>query len=288
MSEISGAIISITLVMAAVFIPVGFMQGPAGVFYRQFAFTLATAILISAVNALTLSPALCALFLRERQHRGRKGFAGRFFTAFNTGFRAMTQRYLQSLRFLFRRRWIPIAALIALAVTSYLMMEQTPSGFIPTEDQGFLLYAVQTPPGSSLAQTHKAMKEIDSIIKEDPITDRRYNIEGLNFISNANASPYGAGFVRMKPVDQRGPIKDINAITASMTMKVANRVKDAHAFFFTFPTIQGFGNVAGFEFMLQDQSNGSLDKLGGMAYQADRRADATERNRIRLYNLCFR
>jgi NodT family efflux transporter outer membrane factor (OMF) lipoprotein len=147
------------------------------------------------------------------------------------------------------------------------MMERTPSGFIPTEDQGFLLYAVQTPPGSSLAQTHKAMQEIDSIIKEDPITDRRYNIEGLNFISNANASSYGAGFVRMKPADERGPIKDINAITASMTMKVASGVKDAHAFFFTFPTIQGFGNVAGFEFMLQDQSNGSLDKLGSMAYQ---------------------
>ncbi len=266
MSEISGAIISITLVMAAVFIPVGFMQGPAGVFYRQFAFTLATAILISAVNALTLSPALCALFLRGG-HRERRGIAGRFFTAFNTGFRTMTQRYLQSLRFLFRRRWIPVAALVVLAATSYFMMERTPSGFIPTEDQGFLLYAVQTPPGSSLAQTHKAMQEIDSIIKGDPITDRRYNIEGLNFISNANASSYGAGFVRMKPVDQRGPVKDINAITASMTMKVASGVKDAHAFFFTFPTIQGFGNVAGFEFMLQDQANGSLDKLGGMAYK---------------------
>src|SRR5580704_6556574 len=132
MNEISGPIISITLVMAAVFVPVGFMQGPAGIFYRQFAFTLATAILISAVNALTLSPALCALFLRNEQHQ-RKGFVGRFSTAFNTGFRTMTQRYLQSLRFLFRRRWIPVAALVVLAATSYLMMERTPSGFIPTE-----------------------------------------------------------------------------------------------------------------------------------------------------------
>src|SRR3984957_11583959 len=125
MSEISGAIISITLVMAAVFIPVGFMQGPAGVFYRRFAFTLATAILISAVNALTLSPALCALFLRNNQHEHRKGFVSRFFTAFNTGFKAMTQRYLASLRFLFRRRWIPVAALVVLAVSSYIMMERT-------------------------------------------------------------------------------------------------------------------------------------------------------------------
>ncbi len=270
MGEISGAIISITLVMAAVFIPVGFMQGPAGVFYRQFAFTLAVAILISAVNALTLSPALCALFLKnphtEDQHGRKKGFAGRFFVAFNSSFRAMTNKYLVSLRFLFRHKWIPIAALVALAGTSYWMMEKTPSGFIPTEDQGFLLYAVNTPPGSSLDKTHKAMEEIDSIIKNDPISNNRYSVEGLNFITNANAAPYGAGFVRMKPLEERGPIKDMGAITAAMTQKIAMQVKDAHAFFFTFPTIQGFGNVAGFEFMLQDQANGSLDKLGATAW----------------------
>ena len=269
MNEISGAIISITLVMAAVFIPVGFMQGPAGVFYRQFAFTLAIAILISAVNALTLSPALCALFLKNNHAEGQhapKGFADRFFAAFNNGFRAMTQKYLQSLRFLFRRRWIAIGGLIIITLVSYLMMQNTPSGFIPTEDQGFLLYAVNTPPGSSLDKTHKAMEEIDSIIKNDPISNNRYSVEGLNFITNANAAPYGAGFVRMKPYDERGPIKDMGAITSAMTMKIASQVKDAHAFFFTFPTIQGFGNVAGFEFMLQDQTNGSLDKLASTAY----------------------
>ncbi|MDR3716030.1 MAG: efflux RND transporter permease subunit [Puia sp.] len=269
MNEISGAIVSITLVMAAVFIPVGFMQGPAGVFYRQFAFTLAIAILISAVNALTLSPALCALFLKNNHAEGaqrKKRLGSSFFAAFNTGFRAMTQKYLQSIRFLFRRRWIAIGGLIIVTIASYLMMQTTPSGFIPTEDQGFLLYAVNTPPGSSLDKTHKAMEEIDSIIKNDPISKNRYTIEGLNFISNANASPYGAGFVRMKPYDERGPIKDMAAITGAMTMKIATQVKDAHAFFFTFPTIQGFGNVAGFEFMLQDQTNGSLDKLAGTAY----------------------
>jgi HAE1 family hydrophobic/amphiphilic exporter-1 len=270
MNEISGAIISITLVMAAVFVPVGFMQGPAGVFYRQFAFTLAIAILISAVNALTLSPALCALFLKgpAEGHGGpRKGIAGRFFAAFNVGFKTMTDRYLQSLKFLFKRRWIAIGGLIVIAAASYWMMQRTPSGFIPTEDQGFLLYAVNTPPGSSLDKTHKAMEEIGNIIKNSPITDKHYTVEGLNFISNANAAPYGAGFVRMKPVDERGPLKDIASISNDMTMKVAMQVKDAHAFFFTFPTIQGFGNVAGFEFMLQDQNNGSLDKLGATAYQ---------------------
>ena len=279
MNEISGAIISITLVMAAVFVPVGFMQGPAGVFYRQFAFTLAIAILISAVNALTLSPALCALFLKnpageDGEHTGepghehkRTGFGARFFNAFNAGFQTMTNRYLGALKFLFRFRIIAIGALVVIAGATYYMMERTPSGFIPTEDQGFLLYAVNTPPGSSLDQTHHAMNEIDSILKLQPFANKRYNVEGLNFISNANASPYGAGFVRMKPVDERGELKDVNTIAAAMSMKIATEVKDAHAFFFTFPTIQGFGNVAGFEFMLQDQTNGSLDKLGATANQ---------------------
>jgi len=268
MSEISGAIISITLVMMAVFIPVGFLKGPTGVFYRQFGYTLAIAIFISAVNALTLSPALCAIFLKDlhsEEHGKKKGFGARFFAAFNVGFRNMTDKYLGSLRFLFRHKWITIGGLIALAIGSYMLMQRTPSGFIPTEDQGFILYAVNTPPGSSLDKTHKAIAEIDSIVKADPIADRRYNVEGLNFISNANASPYGAGFVRMKPVDDRGPLKDINAISGNLTMKVAMQVKDAHAFFFTFPTIQGFGNVAGFEFALQDQNNGSMERLSNMS-----------------------
>ncbi len=266
MSEISGAIVSITLVMMAVFIPVGFMKGPTGVFYRQFGYTLAIAIFISAVNALTLSPALCAIFLKDiHGEHAKKGFGARFFAAFNVGFKNMTDKYVGSLRFLFRHKWVTILGLIILAGSAYFMMQKTPSGFIPTEDQGFILYAVNTPPGSSLDKTHKAMAEIDSIIKADPIADRRYNVEGLNLISNANAAPYGTGFVRMKNVDERGPLKDIDAIGGNLTMKVAMNVKDARAFFFTFPTIQGFGNVAGFEFALQDQTNGSMDRLSGMA-----------------------
>src|SRR4051794_16169621 len=205
MKEISGAIISITLVMAAVFIPVGFMQGPAGVFYRQFAFTLATAILISALNALTLSPALCALLLKSPHAEGeagndhaikRKGFGGRFFTAFNSGFKAITGKYVNAIKFLTRRKWVAISALVLLSGVTFWMMKKAPTGFIPTEDQGFILYAVNTPPGSSLDRTQKAMAQIDSIVQQEPAAYKRYTIDGLNFISNANASPYGAGFVR--------------------------------------------------------------------------------------------
>lgn len=270
MSEISGAIISITLVMAAVFIPVGFMEGPAGVFYRQFAFTLAIAILISALNALTLSPALCALILKGHpegaEDQPKKGFGARFFAAFNVGFKSLTNRYIGSLKFLIKRKWVAISFLILITGITFLMIKKTPSGFIPTEDQGFLLYAVNTPPGSSLSTTHKAMAEIDSIVKHEPFTKNHYTVEGLNFISNANASPYGAGFIRMKPPEERGPLKSFDQIAASMTQTVASKVKGASAFFFTFPTIQGFGNVSGFEFMLQDRGNGSLGKLDTTAH----------------------
>ena len=271
MNEISGAIISITLVMAAVFVPVGFMQGPAGVFYRQFAFTLAIAILISAVNALTLSPALCALFLKN-PHAGegdtgpKKGFMNRFYAGFNAGFNGMTNRYVRSLKFLVRRKWIPIALLVIIAAGAFYMVKQAPTGFIPTEDQGFVLFAVNTPPGSSLERTHQATMQIDSIIRQDPAYNHLYVIDGLNFISNANASPYAAGFMRLKDYKDRGAVKNPDQIAAGLIGKVS-QVKGANAFFFNFPTVQGFGNVSGFEFMLQDRTNGSLEKLGGTAWQ---------------------
>ncbi len=272
MNEISGAIISITLVMAAVFIPVGFMQGPAGVFYRQFAFTLAIAILISAVNALTLSPALCALFLKNPHseeegngHNAKKGFAGRFFSAFNAGFKSMTNRYIQSLQFLIRHKWITLTGLAIISALSIWLVKKTPTGFIPTEDQGFVLYAVNTPPGSSLDRTRQATEAIDKIVRNEPVSDHLYVVDGLNFISFSNASPYAAGFIRLKDYDKRGPLKNPDQIAGMLTQKVSE-VKGANTFFFNFPTVQGFGNVSGFEFMLQDRTNGPLDKLGNTTY----------------------
>ncbi|EJL73898.1 efflux RND transporter permease subunit [Chryseobacterium populi] len=264
MSEISGAIISITLVMCAVFIPVGFMQGPAGVFYRQFAFTLVIAILISAVNALTLSPALCALFLNDPQGEHgheKKGFGAKFFSAFNASFNNMTRKYIYSLKFLIKNKWVAVGGLAILIAASVILIKKAPSGFIPTEDQGFVLYAVNTPPGSSLERTHRATEQIDKIVNGEKATGHLWVADGLNFISNANASPYSAGFIKLKDYDQRGDLKDPDQIAAQLTGKVG-AVKDANAFFFNFPTIQGFGNVSGFEFMLQDKTNGSFEQLG--------------------------
>ncbi|MBB6372004.1 efflux RND transporter permease subunit [Chryseobacterium shigense] len=267
MSEISGAIISITLVMCAVFIPVGFMQGPAGVFYRQFAFTLVIAIMISAVNALTLSPALCALFLNDPQggehgeHGLKKGFGAKFFNAFNVAFNNMTRKYIYSLKFLIKNKWVAVGGLALIIAGSIFLIKKAPTGFIPTEDQGFVLYAVNTAPGSSLNRTNRATEQIDKIVKSEKAMNHLWVADGMNFITNANASPYSAGFIKLKDYKDRGEMKDPDQIAATLTGKVS-QVKDANAFFFNFPTVQGFGNVSGFEFMLQDKTNGSFEQLG--------------------------
>jgi len=271
MNEISSAIISITLVMAAVFVPVGFMQGPAGVFYKQFAFTLATAILISAVNALTLSPALCALFLKNPHngevegHITKKGFAGRFFNAFNAGFRATTNKYKKSIQFLIRRKWIAIGGLVAVTLVTVWFMKKTPSGFIPTEDQGFVVFSVSLPPGASLDRTQKVMDKVDKILSQTEAVERRGAVTGLNIIASANSSNYAVGFIRMKPPGKRGTVNKVEDVMGVLNQKLST-IKEASIFLFQFPTVQGFGNTSGFEFILQDRTGGPLDKLAGTAY----------------------
>jgi len=271
MNEISGAIISITLVMAAVFVPVGFMQGPAGVFYKQFAFTLAIAILISAVNALTLSPALCALFLKnphsseEGGQAKKKGFSQRFFSGFNAGFNATINKYGQAIQFLIKRKWIAISGLIIVTLATVWMISKAPTGFIPTEDQGFIVFSVNLPPGASLDRTQKVMSRIDTLLNEVEAVERRGTITGLNILANANSSNYGVGFIRMKPPGKRGAVNSVEGVMGIINEKLSV-IKDASVFLFQFPTVQGFGNTSGFEFILQDRSGGPLDKLGNTAY----------------------
>ncbi|HVV04805.1 MAG TPA: efflux RND transporter permease subunit, partial [Puia sp.] len=267
MNEISGAIISITLVMAAVFVPVSFVQGPAGVFYKQFAFTLATAILISAINALTLSPALCALFLKNphAEEGKKKGLGARFFGAFNAGFGAMTNKYIKSLQFLVRHKWVAITGLLLVAVACVLLVQRTPSGFIPDEDQGFIVAVAQTPAGSSLSRTTHATDAISKIVLQDGAASDVWNVNGMNFVTNSFASPNAVVFCRMKPRDERGPVKDVSQI-AGRLIGETGQVKDAMSIFVNFPTVQGFGNVSGVEMMLQDRASGSLEKLGMTAW----------------------
>lgn len=271
MQEISGAIISITLVMAAVFIPVGFMQGPAGVFYRQFAFTLAIAILISALNALTLSPALCALLLKNNHSKDvhgaayTKGFGSRFFKAFNTGFEAVTNKYINSVRFLVRRKWIPIGGLLLILGITIWLVKRTPTGFIPAEDNGFVVYSVTMPPGSSLQRTQEVVNKVEKKMKALEAVNTYLSVTGFNLLTNSNSSAYAVGFVKLKKHEARGEQKDLKDVMGLMQAQLAD-INEANIFMFNMPTVPGFSNVDGFEVILQDRAGGPLDKLANTAY----------------------
>jgi hydrophobic/amphiphilic exporter-1 (mainly G- bacteria), HAE1 family len=266
MSEISGAIVSITLVMAAVFIPVGFMKGSVGIFYRQFAFTLAIAILISALNALTLSPALCALFLKNENHedeaRNKKiGFGKKFGNAFNAGFKSTTERYIRAVRFLIRHKWVGLMGLALVICVTIWEFRNTPTGFIPAEDQNFLMLSMNLPPASSLERTYAVQKKVDSILSTVQAVEKRGSLSGLNlfggFISTSN---FGVAFVRLKEQKDRVPAMSIEQVQAELYQKMSV-LKETGVFILMPPTVQGFGNTSGFSVIIQDLTGGSIEKL---------------------------
>jgi len=268
MHEITGAIISITLVMSAVFLPVGFMEGSTGVFYRQFAFTLAIAIVISAVNALTLSPALCALFLKQPDHHStdgsaKKTFKQRFFAGFNTSFDSLTTRYVGSLKFLIRFKWVGLVGLAIVILSTVWMVKKTPSGFIPSEDQGFIAISMSMPAGASLERSKAALHEAQQLLQPAPYTKLFNIISGFNILTQSTSPSSGVAFVLLKPTGERGEVKDINAIMDMVRGKLAT-IKGANFFVFTFPTVPGFSNVDGLDFVLQDKTGGTLDKFSNI------------------------
>lgn len=267
LSEISGAIVSITLVMTAVFLPVGFMEGPTGVFYRQFAFTLAIAILISAFNALTLSPALCALILKNNHangHNEKKGFGKRFFAAFNTGFNAVTNKYTRGVKSLVRFKWIGLTALAVITGVSVWLMNITPKGFIPNEDASFVALSLSLPAGAGLDRTTDVLKRADSLLRTIPAVESATTISGFNLLSNSSSPAYALGFMKLKPIQERGEIQDINMLVGVINEKLAS-IKEGTFNIFTFPTVPGFGTFNGLELMLQDRTGGSIDKFSETA-----------------------
>ena len=273
MSEITGALISITLVMSAVFLPVGFMEGSAGVFYRQFALTLAIAIVISAVNALTLSPALAALFLKNvHPHSHGEGghhepvkttFKERFFAGFNVGFNKMTTQYLGSLRFLVKNKWVSLGGLAIVILATVWMVKKTPSGFIPSEDQGFIAVSMAMPASTSLERTTQALKEAETSLSSVGAVQHLVTLSGFNMLTQSSSPSFGVLFLNLKPLKERGEVSDINAIMDQARQKLAG-VKGANFFVFTFPTVPGFSNIDGLDFVLQDRTGGSLEKFSGI------------------------
>ena len=255
MTEISGAIISITLVMAAVFIPVSFIQGSSGVFYQQFGITLAIAILISAVNALTLSPALAALFLKPHDHseEHKKGFSKRFFSAFNSGFDAMTNKYVGSVKFLINKKWLTVLLLLVFTAIAALLFKNTPSGFIPNEDKGIIFADITLPPGTTLEKTQETVKKMDSIYASMGIIKSRMNIAGRSLLNNVYGGSYGFSVIKLQDFeDRKDDSQSLNATIGALFAKAAT-IKDAKILFFAPPSVRGFGNSAGFELNLQSK-----------------------------------
>ncbi|GAA3924178.1 efflux RND transporter permease subunit [Chitinophaga oryziterrae] len=268
MGEITGAIISITLVMSAVFLPIGFMDGPAGIFYKQFAFTLAIAIIISALNALTLSPALCALFLKnDHAHTNEtEGFKQRFFTGFNAGFDNLTRRYVYSIRFLISKKWWSLGVLALMSGIAFWMMNRAPKEFVPSEDDRFLTYAIGLSSGTNLKFTTVAMAKLDKALKQMPEVESVTSVSGFNLLSGSAGPSYGMGFIRLKTEKERGVVKDMNQLIEVMTERLKD-VKEGSLTIFRNPPVDGFGTVNGAELVLQDKTGGSLDKFSGVAQQ---------------------
>lgn len=250
MSEITGAIISITLVMAAVFLPVGLMDGSTGVFYRQFAFTMAIAIVISAVNALTLSPALAALFLKHPPHAGEHAaptapstFKTRFFAGFNRSFDRLTTRYVGSIKFLIRHKWVGLSGLVLVAVLTGWLAKRTPSGFIPSEDQGFVAISMSLPAGASLDRTNQVGLQLEEQLRTMPSVDKINLLTGFSILTSSNSASALTAFVILKPIPERGEVQDINAVMATIREKAAATIKGADTFVFTTPTVPGFSTL---------------------------------------------
>ena len=266
MSEISGAIISITLVMAAVFIPVGFLTGSSGIFYRQFAFTVAVAILISAVNALTLSPALAALFLKKNHGKEKSSMKvlNKFFSGFDHAFARFRNTYSKGLTCLINHKLITITGLLVIGVLSFILVRNTQTGFIPTEDQGFLLISVSAPAGSSLQRTSAIVKEVEMEMQKIPAVSFVTAVGGYNLLTNSNSSSAGAIWLLLKETKERGKIKNINAIQDTVRNKLST-FKEGSFFVFSFPTVPGFSNVEALDLVLQDKTGGDLGKFSSVA-----------------------
>lgn len=259
MGEISGAIISITLVMCAVFIPVTFIAGPTGVFYKQFGVTLIVAIAISAVNALTLSPALCALFLKQHdEEHEKKGFVKRFFAAFNKSFNAMTNKYGNSFRFLFKHKWISFAILLACLGLTYFANKTMPAGFVPSEDRGFIMGNIELPAGASVDRVYKLEKEFSAQAEKIPGIESVTVISGRSIISGAGSN-YGFLMIKMEDFAKRTtPEKATDAVIGQLFGLAGKNFPEAKMIFFQPPSIPGFGLSGGFEMKLLDKSGGDL------------------------------
>jgi HAE1 family hydrophobic/amphiphilic exporter-1 len=265
MKEIGGAIIAITLVMSAVFIPVAFLPGPTGVFYRQFSLTMAIAIVLSGISALTLTPALCALLLKNTHGQERKPtLINRFIDTFNSKYNRVAERYRKLLELVVNRRVVTVVALLAFCVATFGLGKIVPSGFIPNEDQGTIYASITTPSGATLERSEDVVDAIQKVALENQNVASVSTLAGYNFLTDGTGASYGMNLISLKSWKERKGITDQDII--SELKEKTRHIKDAKIEFFTPPPVPGYGNSSGFELRILDKTGKSdLKKLETVA-----------------------
>ena len=269
MSELGGAIVSITLVMMSVFIPVSFMTGTSGTFYRQFGLTMAIAIGLSAINALTLSPALCAIFLHTHDKNGEKkktSLIERFHIAFNAAYDVTLKKYERGITFFIRRKFLSFAIVIATIVVMIFLMNITPTGLVPNEDTGTIFAVVDMAPGTAQERTEAVMEQVDSLVAANPAVKSRTQVTGYSFLAGQGNS-YGTLIIKLKDWKERGKGEDANTVIGTLYMQAQSLIKDARVLLFAPPMIPGYSVTNGFEFNLQDKTGGDLNTFYEVAQE---------------------
>ncbi len=262
MSELGGALVSITLVMMSVFIPVSFMGGTAGTFYRQFGITMAVSIAFSALNALTLSPALCALFLKPHtsgEHGSKKmSMVDRFHTSFNAAYDSLLKSYKKRVVFFIHKKWLSFGLVAASIVLLMFFMKTTPTGMVPNEDTGTIMGAITLPPGTSQERAMEVLSKVDSLIAADPAVESRTIISGFGFIGGQGPS-YGSAIIKLKDWEERSTMQNSDMVVATLFMRAQKVIKDAQVLFFAPPMIPGYSMSSDIELNMQDKTGGDLN-----------------------------
>lgn len=268
MSELGGAIVSITLVMMSVFIPVSFMGGTAGTFYRQFGLTMAISIGFSALNALTLSPALCALFLKphKAEHGEKKmSMIDRFHTSFNAAYDSLLSSYKKRVVFFIQKKWFSMGLVAVSIVLLVFFMNTTPTGMVPTEDTGTIMGAVTLPPGTSQERAMEIMDRVDSLIAAEPAVSSRTIVSGFGFIGGQGPS-YGSVIIKLKDWEERSLMQNSSVVVGTLFMRAQKIIKDAQVLFFTPPMIPGYSASSDIELNMLDRTGGDLNKFNDVVH----------------------
>ena len=279
MKEVSGPVVAIALVLISVFVPVAFLGGLTGQFYRQFALTLAVSVAISALVALTFTPALCALLLKPTAESHFGGILGRFFSAFDRGFKRFTARYVGTVGTAIRRTARSMTLFLILTAVALWLLHARPTGFMPDEDQGYLIGLVTLPVGASLQRTEAVAGAFSAVLRQQPEIEATFAITGLNLLTGTNSSYAATIFIILKPWGQRAGAAHGSLALAARINKLAGGVKEANVLALNPPPVPGIGAAGGFEFILEDRSGGDIQKFAGVIQdflgQANRRTELT-------------